>query len=253
MEGYRCFGCDPHSERGLRMEFYEDGDEIVSVWHPRPEFQGWVDTLHGGIQATLADEISSWVVFRKYQTSGASRCGPSCGSSGAIWSKSASESSTSGANSAPRPPASTSSSRRSGPARSSTSASAASATRRLCRADALRLVRRMEQPGGARRSPNLSARGTLLLRRSCLVRSGARFCSAVLAFFRRPEVHSCSARPGDACINLPGSADACSLPLARLPPPRSTEHENPCSRCSAAGVFPFSGGGAGSSAVGSDA
>ena len=45
MEGYRCFGCDPHSERGLRMEFYEDGDEIVSVWHPRPEFQGWVDTV----------------------------------------------------------------------------------------------------------------------------------------------------------------------------------------------------------------
>ena len=29
-----------------------------------------VDTLHGGIQATLADEISSWVVFRKFQTSG---------------------------------------------------------------------------------------------------------------------------------------------------------------------------------------
>ena len=52
------------------MEFYEDGEEIVSVWHPRPEFQGWVDTLHGGVQATLADEISSWVVFRKFRTSG---------------------------------------------------------------------------------------------------------------------------------------------------------------------------------------
>ena len=70
MEGYRCFGCAPHSQEGLRMEFYEDGEEIVSLWHPRPEFQGWVDTLHGGIQATLADEISSWVVFRKFQTSG---------------------------------------------------------------------------------------------------------------------------------------------------------------------------------------
>lgn len=70
MEGYRCFGCDPHSVAGLRMEFYEDGDEIVSRWKPRPEFQGWIDTLHGGIQATLADEISSWVIFRKYQTSG---------------------------------------------------------------------------------------------------------------------------------------------------------------------------------------
>ena len=42
----------------------------MSVWHPRPEFQGWVDTLHGGVQATLADEISSWVVFRKFRTSG---------------------------------------------------------------------------------------------------------------------------------------------------------------------------------------
>lgn len=70
MDGYRCFGCDPRSEQGLRMEFYEDGDRIVSRWKPRPEFQGWVDTLHGGILATLADEISSWVVFRKFQTSG---------------------------------------------------------------------------------------------------------------------------------------------------------------------------------------
>ena len=70
MDAYRSFGCDPRSEQGLRMEFYEDGDRIVSRWKPRPEFQGWVDTLHGGIQATLADEISSWVVFRKFQTSG---------------------------------------------------------------------------------------------------------------------------------------------------------------------------------------
>ena len=70
LEGYRCFGCDPNSPQGLRMEFYEEGDEVVSRWRPRPEFQGWVDTLHGGIQATLADEISSWVVFRKFQTSG---------------------------------------------------------------------------------------------------------------------------------------------------------------------------------------
>lgn len=62
MEGYRCYGCDPHSDNGLRMEFFEDGDEIISRWKPRPEFQGWINTLHGGIQATLADEISSWVV-----------------------------------------------------------------------------------------------------------------------------------------------------------------------------------------------
>jgi uncharacterized protein (TIGR00369 family) len=67
---YHCFGCDPNSEHGLRMEFFEDGEYVVSHWQPRSELQGWRDTLHGGIQATLADEIASWVVFRKFQTSG---------------------------------------------------------------------------------------------------------------------------------------------------------------------------------------
>lgn len=70
VEGYHCYGCDPNHACGLKMEFYEDGEQVVCRWRPRPEYQGWVDTLHGGIQATLADEISSWVVLRKFQTSG---------------------------------------------------------------------------------------------------------------------------------------------------------------------------------------
>jgi uridine kinase len=28
------------------MEFYEDGDEVISIWKPQPQFQGWIDTLH---------------------------------------------------------------------------------------------------------------------------------------------------------------------------------------------------------------
>ena len=47
-----------------------DGDEVVSIWKPRPEYQGWIDTLHGGIQAVLMDEICAWVVLRKLQTTG---------------------------------------------------------------------------------------------------------------------------------------------------------------------------------------
>jgi hypothetical protein len=70
LEGYNCFGCAPNNEAGVRMEFYEDGDEIVSIWKPRPEYQGWIDTLHGGIQAVLLDEICAWVVLRKLQTTG---------------------------------------------------------------------------------------------------------------------------------------------------------------------------------------
>ena len=44
MEGYNCFGCSPDNEAGVRMEFYEDGDEVVSIWKPRPEYQGWLNT-----------------------------------------------------------------------------------------------------------------------------------------------------------------------------------------------------------------
>lgn len=68
--GYHCFGCCPTNPSGLHMEFFEDGDDIVSLWTPRHDFQGWVGVLHGGIQATLCDEIASWVVFRKLQTTG---------------------------------------------------------------------------------------------------------------------------------------------------------------------------------------
>lgn len=69
-EGYDCFGCSPDNPLGVKMEFYEDGDDIVSFWKPQAHYQGWIDTLHGGIQATLIDECASWVVFRKLQTSG---------------------------------------------------------------------------------------------------------------------------------------------------------------------------------------
>ena len=60
MEGYNCFGCAPNNEAGVKMEFYEDGDEVISIWKPQPQFQGWIDTLHGGIQAVLLDEICAW-------------------------------------------------------------------------------------------------------------------------------------------------------------------------------------------------
>lgn len=70
VEGYNCFGCAQQNQAGLKMEFYEDGDEVLSIWKPRPEYQGWIDTLHGGIQAVLLDEICAWTIVRKLQTTG---------------------------------------------------------------------------------------------------------------------------------------------------------------------------------------
>lgn len=70
LAGYRCFGCAPGNPAGLHLEFYEDGDDIVAFWTPDPCFQGWLDTLHGGIQCTLLDELAGWIVTRKMQTAG---------------------------------------------------------------------------------------------------------------------------------------------------------------------------------------
>ncbi len=71
MEGYNCFGCAPNNEAGVKMEFYEDGDEVISIWKTSATVSGMqIDTLHGGIQAVLLDEICAWVVLRKLQTTG---------------------------------------------------------------------------------------------------------------------------------------------------------------------------------------
>ncbi len=71
--GYRCFGCSPANAIGLHMHFYEEGDMVVSEWEPRPEFQGYDNVLHGGIQATLMDEIASWTIYVKASTGGVTR------------------------------------------------------------------------------------------------------------------------------------------------------------------------------------
>ena len=68
-EGYNCFACAPHNPYGLKMEFWEDGDELVSLWRPSPDYEGWLGTLHGGIQSTLIDEIGGWWIGRKLQLS----------------------------------------------------------------------------------------------------------------------------------------------------------------------------------------
>lgn len=69
-QGYNCFGCAPQNPIGLHMEFFEDGDEVISYWRPQEHYQGWVGVMHGGITATIIDEVAGWFVMRKMQTSG---------------------------------------------------------------------------------------------------------------------------------------------------------------------------------------
>jgi uncharacterized protein (TIGR00369 family) len=70
LKGYNCFGCSPDNVSGLQMTFYEHDEELISEWDPKNHFHGYQNILHGGIQATLLDEISSWVVYIKLKTAG---------------------------------------------------------------------------------------------------------------------------------------------------------------------------------------
>ena len=63
IEGYNCFGCAPHNDHGLQMQFFLEGDELISEWEPKGFLQGYFNILHGGIQATLIDEIGNWLVM----------------------------------------------------------------------------------------------------------------------------------------------------------------------------------------------
>ena len=51
--GYNCFACAPSNPIGLKMKFFLDGEDVVSIFPLQKNYQGWIDTLHGGIQATL--------------------------------------------------------------------------------------------------------------------------------------------------------------------------------------------------------
>jgi acyl-coenzyme A thioesterase PaaI-like protein len=69
-EGYNCFGCCPTNLYGVKMRFYEDKKDVVCFWKPQERYQSWVNTLHGGIQSVLLDEICGWVVSHHMRKSG---------------------------------------------------------------------------------------------------------------------------------------------------------------------------------------
>ena len=64
-----CFGCS-ENPIGLKLDFYDMGDYIETQWLPNKNYEGWQGVLHGGIIATLLDEIGGWVVVSKIGIAG---------------------------------------------------------------------------------------------------------------------------------------------------------------------------------------
>ncbi|KAF0234789.1 MAG: thioesterase superfamily [Prolixibacteraceae bacterium] len=67
---YNCFGCSPFNEIGLQLEFWEDGNQLIAKWQPRKSLEGWINVVHGGIQAAVIDELAGWIVMVKIKTAG---------------------------------------------------------------------------------------------------------------------------------------------------------------------------------------
>jgi len=55
-----CFVCGEANPSGLNLRFETDGRLVRARFVPRPEHVGFRDTLHGGLIATVLDEIMVW-------------------------------------------------------------------------------------------------------------------------------------------------------------------------------------------------
>lgn len=57
---HSCFVCGESNAFGLKLRFTTDGKIVQTRFLPRPEHSGFKQTIHGGIIATLLDEIMAW-------------------------------------------------------------------------------------------------------------------------------------------------------------------------------------------------
>jgi acyl-coenzyme A thioesterase PaaI-like protein len=52
-----CFVCGLKNSAGLKASFYEvEGDQLVAIFNPCEQHQGYPGRLHGGLAATILDE-----------------------------------------------------------------------------------------------------------------------------------------------------------------------------------------------------
>jgi uncharacterized protein (TIGR00369 family) len=62
---HRCFACGELNEHGLHLELHADESGCWSELTLDERFQGWESMAHGGIVATILDEVMAWAVIGK--------------------------------------------------------------------------------------------------------------------------------------------------------------------------------------------
>ena len=57
---HNCFACGDSNPIGMRLEIELGEGTATTTWTPGPDFVGWEDKVHGGLLATLLDEVMAW-------------------------------------------------------------------------------------------------------------------------------------------------------------------------------------------------
>jgi uncharacterized protein (TIGR00369 family) len=59
-EPHNCFACGTLNANGLHLELHVDGERCWTDLAIPSRFQGWDEIAHGGILATILDEVMAW-------------------------------------------------------------------------------------------------------------------------------------------------------------------------------------------------
>lgn len=59
---HACFACGELNAHGLHLSLHVADDTCWTELTLRPDFQGWEGIAHGGIVATILDEVMAWAL-----------------------------------------------------------------------------------------------------------------------------------------------------------------------------------------------
>ena len=57
---HNCFACGDVNPIGMHLHIELGEGWASTTWSPGPDFVGWEDKVHGGLLATLLDEVMAW-------------------------------------------------------------------------------------------------------------------------------------------------------------------------------------------------
>jgi acyl-coenzyme A thioesterase PaaI-like protein len=68
-----CFGCGPKNPQGLHLEAQQEGALTVADFQGHQGLAGWDNMVHGGLVATILDEVAAFAMLRHCRQYGMTR------------------------------------------------------------------------------------------------------------------------------------------------------------------------------------